>query len=331
MNDGSETTPESGGQQQPQNPAAPPSQGAVPDAAFPPHLARQPAYGYPPPQDPGQPGFSYGYPQGVGGYGYPNAAGPAEPDWQQMADRNEQAQRKRKRLFVIGGSVLAAAAVAAAVTTAVLMSGNDAGTGSSDQASPSASASDASPSASLAPPTTPLELLSDARLDKSPVTVNVLYPAPTLSVQGRLYTLLGTELDKGCKVAPVNGLEQTVSALGCYNVYRATYVNDSHVQITVGIATFASAARATKAKSGTKGNVAPLVKDRAKDFCKSGVKCATTQSSLGRYAYYTIAGPDDGSAVAAGDKVAIQAARDISGSVYETLLERGRTGMAKFN
>ncbi|MEV8096348.1 hypothetical protein [Kitasatospora sp. NPDC085879] len=339
MNDGSATTPESGGPRQPQNPAALPSGGPASDPAFPPYTAR-PAYGYPPPPEPGQPGHGYGYPQDVGGYGYPqdiggygypHAAGPAEPDWQQLADRNEQARRRRKRLFLVGGGVLAAAAVAAAVTAAVALSGDGApAPAAAGSASPSVSASAASPSASVTPPTTPLQLLSDARLDRAPISVNVLFPAGTLSVQGRLYTLLGTELDKGCRVAPVNGLEQTVSALGCSDVYRATYVDDRHVQITVGVATFTGATHATGAKSGTRGNIAPLVKDRAKDFCRTGVRCVTTQSSLGRYAYFTIAGPDNGSAVPDGDKAVGQAARDISGSVYETLLERGRTGLATF-
>ncbi|GAA5001601.1 hypothetical protein GCM10025734_37500 [Kitasatospora paranensis] len=327
MNDGSATTPESGGQQQPQHPAAPPSQGAAPGSPFPPHAEpQQAAYGYPPPQEPGQPG--YGYPQGFGGYGYPPAAA-AEPDWQQLADRNAQAQQRRKRAFLIGGGVLAAAALAGIVGTTLVLSDDARTPAAADTPAPSVSSSASASTASPLPtPTTPLALLSDARLDRAPVSVGVLFAAPTLTIQGRVYTLLEKELDKGCKLAPVNGLEQTLASLDCYNVYRATYAGPDHVQITVGVATFASASRATKAKSGGKGNMSALVKGPVKDFCRTGVTCATTRSSLGRYAYFTLAGPDDGSAVASNDKTAQQAARDISGSVYETLLERGRTGLA---
>ncbi|GAA0661763.1 hypothetical protein GCM10010193_11140 [Kitasatospora atroaurantiaca] len=340
MSDGSAVTPESG-EQQPQNPSAIPPQAAAPTPQFPTHTQPQqgfdpaagfppqaaapnPSYGYPPAQG------GYGYPAAQGGYGYPPLAAPAEePDWYSLAEQNEASSRKRKRLLLIGGGVLAAAAVAGIVVTTLMVGGDK-----TPDAGPSASASasgKASPSASETgpAPTTPLEVISSTRTDTASVTLTALFPSPTLNLQGRLYTKIATDLDKDCKAAPVNGLEQTLHSLGCYNVYRATYSNGSGLEITVGVATFASDTRATKAKAGTKGNIAPLVKDTVTAFCQNGVKCATTQSSLGRYAYFTIAGPADGSAVSDKDKAALAAAKDISGSIYENLLERGRTGLAK--
>ncbi|MFD9127347.1 hypothetical protein [Kitasatospora sp. NPDC059571] len=323
MNDGS-TAPEFGGQ--PQQPEGSPSTGegaAAPGPAVPGQPA---AYGYPPAQEAGP--FGYGYPQGATAYGYPP---PAEPDWQELADRNAQSTRRRRRALLIGGGVLAVAAVAGLVATALVLSrGRGAPEAAEASPSPSVSASGASASASPSAPTTPLQLLGDSRLDKAALSAEALFPAKTLTVQDRRYTLLGTDSDKDCNRAPVDGLEKTLASADCRTVYRATYADEHHVQVTVGVAVFTSSSRAKKAKADGKGRMGPLVKGGAKGFCATGVTCATSRSSLGRYAYFTVAGPDDGSAVPADDKAAQQAGRDVASSVYDTLLERGRTGLASY-
>jgi len=268
-----------------------------------------------------------------GGYGYPPLPGD-EPDWSALADRNAAEARRRKRLLAIGGSVLGTALIAGAVTADVALTGPDApstaagaAAGSASPSAASASAS-ASGSSSAAPPTTPLQVISSTRTDKATVSVGTLFPAATVTVQGRTYTRLATDLDKECTPASTTGgLTEALTANGCYNVYRATYSGGPGLEITVGVVTFASDSRATKAKNDGKGNVLPLVKDKATPFCQN-VACATTRNSLGRYAYFTIAGPVGGKAVDEKDKASPQAAKDIAASVYDNLLERGRTGLA---
>ncbi|WP_371497551.1 hypothetical protein OG871_16425 [Kitasatospora sp. NBC_00374] len=264
-----------------------------------------------------------------GGYGG-RPGPPEEPDWYALADRNEAEARRRKRLFVIGGGVLGTALAAGGVAAALALTGPDARPPASAAPSPTGAATaDASPSASAsaAPPTTPLGVISSTKWDKASVSVGTLFPAATLTVQGRTYTRLATDLDKDCTGSAAGGLTEALTGNGCYNVYRATYGNGAGLQVTVAVATFASDSRAAKAKNDGKGNALPLVKDKATPFCP-GVTCATARNSLGRYAYFTVAGPTTGKVVADADTAAPQAVKDIAASVYDTLLERGRAGLA---
>ncbi|MFJ1703122.1 hypothetical protein [Kitasatospora sp. NPDC088346] len=270
-----------------------------------------------------------------GGYGGPPGP-PEEPDWYALADRNEAESRRRKRLFVIGGGVLATALVAGGVTAALALTRPETRSRAAGPAAASAPASapvsasasaSASASPSGAPPTTPLGVISSSTWDRASVSVGTLFPAATLTVQGRTYTRLATDLDRDCTASGVGGLTEALTHNGCYNVYRATYGNGAGLQVTVAVATFASDSRAARAKNDGKGGALPLVKDRATPFCAT-VTCATARNSLGRYGYFTVAGPTDGKAVADGDKTAPQAVKDIAGSVYDTLLERGRAGLA---
>ncbi|WP_354641016.1 hypothetical protein [Kitasatospora camelliae] len=317
MSDGQAVNPEAGGQQA----QGFPHQGPTPASPFP-GQPQQSGYGFP------QQG-GYGYPPPQDGYGYPPLASPAEPDWYALAEEAESSSRRRKRMFMIGGGVLTLVAVAGIVGATLFLT-RDKGEASAD---PTVAASaDASPSASesVPAPTTPLEVISNSKTDKAPVNVGTLFPSPTITMGDRTYTKVTTEVDEECKdVSLANGLSESLKALGCYNVYRATYTTANGQEVTVGVITFASDSRATKAKGTPKGNINPLVKDAVTPFCQGGVKCATNKSSIGRYAFFSIAGPADGKAMADKDKNAPQAAKDLIESVYQTLLDRGRTGLAK--
>lgn len=282
------------------------------------------------PQQGAMPPAGYGYPPAQGGYGYPPLANAAEPDWYSLAEENAAKARKRKRMFMIGGGVLAVAAVGGIVFTTLALS-DPKQPGPKPTASASGGGDTASPSPSYTgpAPTTPLEVLNSTDTDRAYVTVDSLFPSANLNLNGHLYTKMTTDVDKGCKTAAGNGLESTLASLYCYNVYRATY-SYNNLEITIGVATFMNDSRATKAKAATAGNIVPLVKDKVTPFCKTATDCVSWKGALGRYAYFTIAGPADGSAVSAKDNTTWKSAKEISDSMYETLLARGQTGLANW-
>lgn len=299
----------------------------------PPVERAQPAEGLPHPQPPlAQSPWPYpqqqGFPQQAPPVspGFPSNAYPppaaAEPDWAALAQEQERSNSRRKRALLIGGGVLAAAAVAGIVVTTIVLTGGKDVPGPT----PTKTAADKSPSPTPTVPKTPLDVISSTGTDKAPVTIAALFPAQKITVQGREYVFTAHDVESDCANGLANGLGEILNAKGCLDIYRVTYVSGP-TEVTVGVTTFRTAAAATAAKAATKGNVTPLVAGKVTPFCQN-VTCRTTQNSLGRYAYFTVAGPGDGKPVADNDQNAMQAGRDIADSVYENLTERGRAGLA---
>ncbi|GAA2130292.1 hypothetical protein GCM10009760_02610 [Kitasatospora kazusensis] len=315
--------PQQGGfpQQQGFPQQTPPQTPGFPQQGFP-----QQAYGQETPQTPGFP--QQGFPQQAYGQeaqqpfpapGFPTQPS-AEPDWVAMAQEQEKSSSRRKRLYLIGGIVLGAAALAGIVFTTIALTGGNAGKDITTLNSPSPSPK------KPAGPTTPLDVLSSDTTDTTPVSIATLFPAPKITVDGRDYLLTAHDTDS-CTKAGAHGLGEALTAKGCYRAYRVTYVSGPN-EITVGVFAFREAAGATSAKAtvGT-GTVAPLVAGKVTPFCQN-VVCQTTQSSLGRFAYFTIAGPGNGKPSPDNDQVAVQAGRDLSASIHDTLWARGTAGLA---
>lgn len=145
----------------PSNPQHEPAPGTG-GYGFPPGPPAQGGYGFPPP-GPGQ-GGGYGYPPSApagGGFGPPSAfeqdPGPFvpaadQPDWEAMADRSD-AERRKKRLWLVSGAVALVLLLAGGGTFMLLKSGSpDDSKNVADPVQPSTSAQpDTSPSSTYSP------------------------------------------------------------------------------------------------------------------------------------------------------------------------------------
>ncbi|MBY8883823.1 hypothetical protein K7472_03075 [Streptomyces sp. PTM05] len=305
-----------------------------------------PGYGYPPAQPP----QGYGYPPAQpSGYGFPPADpaapqqpawsppavnlarsgfpqqphGPgAEPDWSALAERTEAEGRRRKVLFAAGG-VLAAALVAAIVATAVVVTGHHKHPVAAPDTAPSSpqptpSFSDVTPP----PPPDPLAILSDPKKDTAPLTPDGLFPGTRLVMDGRTYAKGATDSTAVCADYAAAGLGTVLSDEGCRKMLRATYERGG-VAVTVGVAVFDTKAEADTAKTDFTGYVVPLSGAGVPAFCHA-TACHTSANSVGRYAYFTISGFTNGSAVTSTDTTARQAGDDIASFAFNRIVQRGR-------
>lgn len=313
--------PPSADQQQPQQPQS--------GYGYPQQQPQQPGYGYPQ-QQPGQPqqqgnGPAWTPPASSLAQGAfpqtPSAARPAgEPDWSALAERTEAGNRKRKMLLT-GGGVLAAAAVAGIVATAVVLTGHHSSPGPQNSASPaqpSPSFSDVTPP----PPPDPLAILSSAKKDTAPLSVDGLFPGKQLTMEGRQYAKAATSTTTTCYEATAGGLGDVLAANGCRQVIRATY-SSGGAAVTVGVAVFDTKAAADKAKNQSQGYIQPLSGAGVPTFCHA-TACRLTANSVGRYAYFTIAGYTNGQAVTGGDTAAQQAGSDVAAFAFNRIVQRGR-------
>lgn len=255
------------------------------------------------------------------GYG----GGPA-PDWQQLASQAEAARKRKRAILLIVSAVVATLVVAGVVAAAVITSGD--GSPSADDSSlPSPQKlddKDADPTFSdVKPPPDPMDFISTAKNDKAPLSVGTLFPDKKASIAGRDYNRGATSTTKGCTKAGQEGLGPVLKKHGCDTVYRATYTR-SGVAVTIGVAVFDNADKAGTAAKQAKGNVTPLPGSGVPQFCR-GTSCRLTSNSLGRYAYFTIAGYTNGKSVVVGETKSKTAVKDAAELVHERLMARGRS------
>ncbi|WP_063736888.1 hypothetical protein [Streptomyces sp. RTd22] len=274
--------------------------------------------------------FGQGGPYGPGGSQPPQQRQSSQtPDWAAMADHTATRGRRRRWLF-IGGAVLATAAVGAMVATAVVSS-NDKDGSSDDSAkhlpsqptlpreseSPEPSFSNVAPPA----PPKPLDIISDAKRDKAPLSAKTLFPDEEAAKEGRSYAKAATSSTASCAAGTQGSLGSVLSGNGCRKLLRATFSKDG-VAVTIGVAVFDGRASAEKAKNGYKPNVASLSGGGVPAFCRQ-TACRTSANAIGRYAYFTISGYTSGKKVTTSDTQALQAGRDMADYTFRRILARG--------
>lgn len=277
----------------------------------------------------GQRGPDWGS-QGGGSGWNTGGSGGSTPDWAALADDAERDRTRRRRWLLAGGGALATAAIAGIVAVAVVNEGGS--QGASDKPSKSLPPSSSIPSDDKEPeptfknepppPPPPKDFISDADRDKAPLNAGTLYPSKNVTINKHPYKLARTETSKDCANAAHASLGPVLTRHKCTALHRATYTQDG-LAVTVGIAVFDDAGAAAKVKAEYQPNLVPLPGEGVPDFCRT-VVCRTTANSLGRYAYFTIAGRTNGKASGADDKEAQQAALDGSNYAYARILQRGR-------
>ena len=273
--------------------------------------------------------FGQGGPYGPGGSQQPPSRQSQTPDWAAMADHSATRGRRRRWLFV-GGAVLATAAVGTMVATAVVSS-NDKGGSSDDTKSrlpsqptlPRESESPEPTFSHVAPPAPPkpLDILSDAKRDKAPLSAKTLFPDEEAAREGRSYAQGATASTASCSAGTQGALASVLSGNGCRKLLRATFARDG-VAVTIGVAVFDARAAAEKAKDGYKPNVASLPGAGVPSFCRQ-TACRTSANAIGRYAYFTISGYTSGKTVTASDTKALEAGRDLADYTFRRILARG--------
>lgn len=255
------------------------------------------------------------------------------PDWNALA-ANAERTRTRKRWLAIGGGAAAAVAVGTVVALAIVSQGGE----SDDEASgkPSSSPSqtqeagaetpDAEPSfeeASPPPLPKPREFISDADKDTAPFDADTLYEGGTMTIDGRTYQKAATAGGEDCAEGTAEALGAVLTDHGCTALLRATYVGDA-ATVTVGVAQFPSEPDAEAAKEAADAHLLPLTSGDAPAFCQRG-GCRTTSNQVGRYAYFTIAGNNDGSPDSGDGTPAQQSARDGNDHAFIRVIQRGES------
>ncbi|MEU4210071.1 hypothetical protein AB0F13_08755 [Streptomyces sp. NPDC026206] len=299
---------------QPSTPPWGPPPPQAPQASQPPQAPHAPQL--PPQVHPGTaqaPGWQQQIP------GIPQHGGPGAPDWGRLAEETAARGRRRKWLL-LGGGVLATGAVAAIVATAVMKSDKGGKALPAAEKLPSASAGTPEPSFSQVAPPNPREFISSEEKDKAPLSTKTLFPHSKPVLDKRTYKRSATDTTTDCASATQGGLGQVLAGNGCQKVMRATYERDG-VAVTVGVAVFADKAAADKAKAQATGNITALAGDDGPAFCRA-TACRLTANAEGRYAYFTVAGYTNGSAVPSDDTKALQAGRDVAGYTFRRIMYR---------
>ena len=105
---------------------------------------------------------------------------------------------------------------------------------------------------------------------------------------------------------------------------RATYYGGG-IAVTVDVAVFDSKADASSAKAQTGYNdyALPLTGGGLGPFCHA-TTCQTAVNSVGRYAYFTIAGRTDDTGVSQTDAATSQSASDVAYLTFQRIVARGR-------
>ena len=253
------------------------------------------------------------------------------PDWAALAEASA-ARTKRRRLLLIGGGALATLAVGTAVAVAIVS------TGGSSQASdkptqslpatadiPSESA-DPAPSfapTSAPPPLDPMDFISSSKKDTAPIGPDTLFPGPRLTLGSNVYKKGPTASTTNCASAAGRTLPAVLKKNGCTRVIRATYTRDG-AAVTIGVALFDTTAQAAKAKqeAGSKGIVAALSGHGVPAFCRTSI-CRNTTNSVGRYAYFTLAGFTNGKNVTTKDTKVFAAGDDLAEYAFRQIRRRG--------
>ncbi|MFF3909209.1 hypothetical protein ACFYZJ_25215 [Streptomyces sp. NPDC001848] len=253
------------------------------------------------------------------------------PDWAALAEASEARNRRRRLLMIVGGA-LATVGVGAAVAVAVV-SANGGSEASNRPASalpstaniPSASA-DAAPSfapTSAPPPLNPMDFISSAKKDTAPISADTLFPGTQLTMGTNVYKKGPTASTTNCASAVQGTLPAVLSKNDCTRLIRATYSKDG-VAVTVGVALFDTAAKATKARqeADAKSILTSLTGKGVPPFCRTTI-CRSTTNSYGRYAYFTIAGFTNGKDVTTKDVKVFQAGDDLAEFAFRQIRRRG--------
>ncbi|MBL1105631.1 hypothetical protein JK361_13720 [Streptomyces sp. 5-8] len=251
------------------------------------------------------------------------------PDWAALAEASESRNKRRKLLYIAGGA-LATVAIGTAVAMAVV-SAND----GDPQAGPSnlpASASlpgsgTATPSfapTSAPPPLDPKDFVSSAKKDTAPLSPDTLFPGKQLTMGGTVYKKGPTADTRSCATAAGGTLPKALTANGCTRLMRATYTKGD-IAVTVGVAVFDDAAKATKAKAQTddRSIVRSLFGKGVKNFC-DGAFCRSTRNAYGRYAYFTVAGFTNGKDVTKKDTQVFGVGNDLAQFTVNQIYRRGQ-------
>jgi hypothetical protein len=309
-------------QQASQEPASqqPASQQGASGPQTAPHAFGQQGAG--PQAQPGAGGQQDGAPGSPGWRPPESFSSPGEPDWDALASANE-GRARRRRLLMIGGGVLAAAAVAGIVAVAVAKSGGGGKPAAGARPTPSDSVTNPQfPEVTQPPPPDPLDYISSAGKDTAPLTADTLFIGKRMSIGPRAYTKAITGGTTNCASVTQGGLGAVLTSNGCREVLRATYLRDGRA-VTVGVAVFDTAREAARARDQSTGNIAALPGGGVGTFCRP-VACWRTTNAVGRYAYFTIAGPSDGKAAATTDTLSKQAGRDAGTFAFNRIVQRGR-------
>ncbi|MEV7435065.1 hypothetical protein [Streptomyces griseoviridis] len=252
------------------------------------------------------------------------------PDWAALAEASESRNRK-KRLLLIGGGAVATLAIGTAVAMAVVSAGGDDQKAGKPTSQLPATASlpgsgGTAPSfapTSAAPPLDPKDFIASKAKDTAPLSAELLFPGTQLTMGSTVYKKGATADTQDCATASQGTLPAVLGASGCTTLMRATYAKDG-TAVTVGVAVFDTEAQAAKAKaqSDKKGFVKPLAGNGVKDFCSSAL-CRTTINSVGRYAYFTIAGFTDGKDVTTKDTPVFSIGDDLAEFTFRQINRRG--------
>ncbi|MET7457021.1 hypothetical protein ABZT03_35090 [Streptomyces sp. NPDC005574] len=252
------------------------------------------------------------------------------PDWAALAEASETRNRRRRLLF-IGGGVVATVAIGVAVAMGVMDAGGKdeaSGTPNSQPSTadlPSATGGTAPSFAptSAPPPLDPKEFIASKNKDTAPVGPDILFPGTQLTVGETVYKKGAVADTKNCASAARGTLVKVLGTNKCTRLMRVTYSRDG-VAVTVGVALFDTEAQATAAKSqaDNKSIVGSLAGKGVKAFCNSAI-CRSTTNSLGRYAYFTIAGFTDGKDVTTKDTKVFSTGNDLAEFAFRQIRRRG--------
>jgi len=253
------------------------------------------------------------------------------PDWAALAEASA-ARTKRRRLLLIGGGALATLAVGAAVAVAIVSTGGSSEASDKPTQSLPATADIPSESAdpapsfaptSAPPPLDPMDFISSSKKDTAPIGPDTLFPGDGLTMGSNVYKKGPTASTTNCASAAQRTLPALLTKNGCTRVIRATYHRDG-IAVTVGVALFDTTAQATKVKQGVdaKSNIASLNGNGVPTFCRTTI-CRNTTNSVGRYAYFTLAGFTGGKNVTAKDTDVFAAGDDLAEYAFRQIRHRG--------
>ncbi|MEV6534571.1 hypothetical protein AB0M86_34150 [Streptomyces sp. NPDC051639] len=257
-------------------------------------------------------------------------SGNRTPDWAALAEASETRNRRR-RLLVIGGSAIATLAVGAAVAVAVVSANGDNTASNRSGKLPSTTAlpSDTTaPAPSFAPtsappPLDPMDFISSAKKDTAPLSPDILFPGSQLTVGDRVYRKGPTASTTKCATGVQRTLPKVLTDNGCTRLLRVTYSKDG-VAVTVGVAVFDTKAQADKAKAqaDSKSIITSLPGQGVATFCRTAV-CRSTTNSVGRYAYFTLAGFTNGKDATAKSAEVFSTGDDLAEFAFRQIRRRG--------
>ncbi|MYX95163.1 hypothetical protein GT045_10135 [Streptomyces sp. SID486] len=251
------------------------------------------------------------------------------PDWAALAEASETRNKRRKLLFIAGGA-LATVAIGTAVAMAVVSAGGgdaEAGPGNLPASASLPASGSATPSfapTSAPPPLDPKDFISSAKKDTAPLGPGTLFPGTQLTMGGTVYKKGPTADTGSCATAAGGTLPKALTANGCTRLIRATYTKGD-IAVTVGVAVFDTADRATQAKAQTddRSIVRSLFGKGVKPFC-DGAFCRSTRNAFGRYAYFTVAGFTSGKDVTKKDTKVFDVGNDLAQFTVNQIYRRGQ-------